>query len=136
MGTKCWKKAGSVTADTWLDAVEGCKAEGAILASVTSAEEQTQVRVSGQSYSHVGQFQLEAMMSSDGAWIGLSDVLQEGTFAWRDGSELTYTNWKTNNPNNANGEQHCVWARGDDGTWDDIVCRRTEEYICQKTARS
>ena len=81
-------------------------------------------------------FQLEAMMTSNGAWIGLSDVLQEGTFAWRDGSELTYTNWKTNNPNNANDEQHCVWARGDDGTWDDIVCRRTEEYICQKTARS
>ena len=76
------------------------------------------------------------MMSSNGAWIGLSDILQEGTFSWRDGSELSYTNWKTNNPNNANAEQHCVWARGDDGTWDDIVCRRTEEYICQKTARS
>ena len=76
------------------------------------------------------------MMSSDGAWIGLSDVLQEGTFAWRDGSELTYTNWKTSNPNNAGGEQHCVWARNDGQGWDDIVCRRTEEYICQKTARS
>ena len=81
-------------------------------------------------------FQLQSMMSSNGAWIGLSDILQEGTFSWRDGSELTYTNWKTSNPNNANDEQHCVWARGDDGTWDDIVCRRTEEYICQKTARS
>ena len=45
-------------------------------------------------------------MSSDGAWIGLSDVLQEGTFAWRDGSELSYTNWKTNNLNNASQEQH------------------------------
>ena len=76
------------------------------------------------------------MMTSSGAWIGLSDILQEGTFSWRDGTELTYTNWKTSNPNNANDEQHCVWARGDDGTWDDIVCRRTEEYICQKTARS
>ena len=47
-------------------------------------------------------FQLQAMMSSNGAWIGLSDVLQEGTFAWRDGSELSYTN----NLNNASLKQH------------------------------
>ena len=51
-------------------------------------------------------FQLQAMMSSNGAWIGLSDVLQEGTFAWRDGSELSYTNWKTNSLNNASQDQH------------------------------
>ena len=43
VGTKCWKKTGDVSADTWLDAVEGCKTEGAILASVSSADEQTQV---------------------------------------------------------------------------------------------
>ena len=45
IGTKCWKKTGSVSADTWLDAVEGCKTEGAVLASVSSADEQTQVPV-------------------------------------------------------------------------------------------
>ena len=45
VGTKCWKKTVSVSADTWLDAVEGCKTEGAVLASVTSAEEQTQVEI-------------------------------------------------------------------------------------------
>ena len=49
VGTKCWKKTGSVSADTWLDAVEGCKAEGAVLASVTSADEQTQVVAGGES---------------------------------------------------------------------------------------
>ena len=37
----------SVSADTWLEAVEGCKTEGAVLASVTSAEEQTQVESGG-----------------------------------------------------------------------------------------
>ena len=36
-----------MSADTWLDAVEGCKTEGAVLASVTSAEEQTQVESGG-----------------------------------------------------------------------------------------
>ena len=45
VGTKCWKKTGDVSADTWLDAVEGCKTEGAVLASVSSADEQTQVPV-------------------------------------------------------------------------------------------
>ena len=129
-----------MSADTWLDAVEGCKTEGAVLASVSSADEQTQMPVKQITVDSLANamdlFQLQSMMTSNGAWIGLSDILQEGTFSWRDGSELSYTNWKTSNPNNANDEQHCVWARGDDGTWDDIVCRRTEEYICQKTARS
>ena len=80
--------------------------------------------------------QFAAMVTDEGAWFGLSDILQEGTFSWRDGTELTYTNWRSSNPNNVDGEQHCVYVRGDDKTWDDITCRRREPYLCQKTARS
>ena len=33
-------------------------------------------------------------------WIGARDRNKDGTFHWVDGSVLTYSNWKTNEPNN------------------------------------
>lgn len=38
-------------------------------------------------------------------WIGLSDRLHEGKFAWSDGvSPVLYTNWADKEPNNADGQ--------------------------------
>lgn len=38
-------------------------------------------------------------------WIGLSDTLHEGKFAWSDGvSPVLYTNWADKEPNNADGQ--------------------------------
>ena len=71
-----------------------------------------------------------------GAWIGGQDFLDEGKFAWlEDGSIVSdlYSNWKTGQPNNIQENQHCVWMRLD-GSWDDVTCKRKENYICQKNA--
>ena len=39
--------------------------------------------------------QMNAMLEDyDGAWIGLSDILADGTFQWLDGSDLGFTNWR------------------------------------------
>ena len=40
-------------------------------------------------------------------WIGLTDIAQEGTFVWSDGSLLVWTNWETQ-PDNYNFSEHCV----------------------------
>ena len=38
-------------------------------------------------------------------WIGLSDTLHEGKFAWSDGvSSVRYTNWADKEPNNYDGK--------------------------------
>ena len=79
--------------------------------------------------------QLEQLLgpASEGAWIGLSDILTAGTFAWRDGARykynmcmvhstqytvqvpgccrLQYTRWRPGQPNPASAEQRCVWVR-------------------------
>lgn len=51
-------------------------------------------------------------------WIGFSDAIAEGTFAWSSGEPVTYTNWKPNEPNNLGGEDY---ARFDFGSgWNDV----------------
>ena len=77
------------------------------------------------------------LTGSSGAWIGLNDILVEGTFEWVDRSTLSYTNWKSGQPNNVTG-QNCVWMRRNDqtepGTWDDVVCGGSRAYLCERPA--
>lgn len=46
-------------------------------------------------------------------WIGLSDLRLSQTFEWVDGSEVLFTNWNDNEPNNfgTSGED-CVEIEG------------------------
>jgi len=56
-------------------------------------------------------------------WIGLSDYCgDEGVFTWKsDGSILTYTNWKENEPNNYLDNEDCVQLNHD-SQWNDLRC--------------
>merc|ERR1719367_433082 len=71
---------------------------------------------------------------STGGWIGFTDFLNEGTFAWVDESVVSYTNWRSGQPNNGNNNQHCTQIRPD-GDWDDVICDKNQQYVCQKNAR-
>jgi len=51
------------------------------------------------------------------AWIGLSDIEEEGVFHWVDGSEPIYTNWSPGEPNDAGGED--CGEMLPDGRWND-----------------
>ncbi|MFZ1422702.1 MAG: HYR domain-containing protein [Saprospiraceae bacterium] len=64
------------------------------------------------------------------AFIGLHDSNIEGVFQWLDGSPLSFTNWYTGQPNNANGEQDYV-ELVPDGTWNDQYNTSTREFICK-----
>merc|ERR1712013_956248 len=118
------KKLVTTSPVNYLTALTSCISMGATLASVETEEEYNAV------YSLTG---------STGAWIGLADFLDEGNFSWIDGAvydpATSYSNWMNNQPNNANINQYCVWIRPD-GRWDDITCKKSEAYVCQKTARS
>jgi len=122
VGSKCYMaQAGPVN---YLTALTSCISIGAKLASLETEAEHNAVY---------------ALTVSTGAWLGLTDFLDEGIFSWVDGavfdSATSYNNWMNNQPNNANTNQHCVWIRPD-GRWDDITCKKTEAYVCQKAARS
>jgi len=59
--------------------------------------------------------------------IGLNDISQEGTFVWRSGSPVSYTNWFTNEPNSGDGDEDCVIVvAATNGQWFDVNCQYEE----------
>ena len=113
--TKCYQLV--TEPSNYLAAITGCIKNGAILASIESQMEQDS---------------LSDLVSTSGAWIGLQDFLNEGTFTWVDKSPVNFTNWRDNQPNNNNNNQHCTWVRPD-GKWDDVLCNKEQAYLCQKS---
>ncbi|XP_066502466.1 lymphocyte antigen 75, partial [Hoplias malabaricus] len=73
-------------------------------------------------------------------WIGLSDTLHEGKFAWSDGhSPVLFTNWADKEPNNNNGEEHCVSMMHNHlltGRWNDEKCTQERGWVCSKKKSS
>merc|ERR1711953_1334386 len=84
----------------YLSAITDCQRRGGSLVTVQSQQEQDA---------------LYALTGSTGAWIGLTDFLDEGQFSWVDGSPLDFTNFRAGQPNNANNNQHCRNHPGYDG---------------------
>ncbi|WAR01297.1 CL17A-like protein [Mya arenaria] len=54
-------------------------------------------------------------------WIGLTDKVVDGEWLWGDGSETTFTDWHTNEPN---GDGECGHLHyGADYAWNDLIRR-------------
>ena len=106
----------------WETARQTCAcSNGAELASVSSAAENTVV------YTVAG--------STENTWLGGHDRETEGTFAWSDGTawEDSAAQWHTNQPNNAGTSgQDCVSIRLANGAWDDQVCTKQQQFVCEK----
>ena len=68
---------------------------------------------------------------SDTRWIGLSDKATEGTFAWSSGEPVTYTKWRSGEPNNASNAEDCAEYRYSDGNWNDNNCSNSRLFVCE-----
>jgi hypothetical protein len=91
------------------DADAACIAFGSRLAILNTAERDATAK---------------ALIGETDVLIGLSDQAVEGTFVWVDGTPLTFSNFATGEPNNANGsfEEDCAMYSGLRGGWDDRPC--------------
>ncbi|GEM_PF-2749594 len=94
-------------------ACDGSRRDG--LASILSAAEQD---VLASILQRIG------LYDTQGHWIGLQDQDEEGTFVWEDGSPLDFTHWRDIDPDNRDGEEHCVhlYAGDNAGLWNDNLC--------------
>lgn len=66
--------------------------------------------------------------------MGLSDLNQESSFEWSDGSPFAYINWADTEPNGGNGE-NCGEFLVDDwtrGHWNDFICSEPLSFVCEK----
>ncbi|XP_055969221.1 CD209 antigen-like protein 2 [Sorex fumeus] len=62
-------------------------------------------------------------------WIGLSDLQNEGSWQWVDGTPLELSFWKPGEPNN-DGDEDCVELYNDG--WNDDKCSKEKVWICEK----
>ncbi|XP_020568812.1 C-type lectin domain family 17, member A-like isoform X2 [Oryzias latipes] len=113
----------SVESKSWDEARESCRAREADLVVINTNDEKTFIFAS----------------SHKPVWIGLTDKVQEGTWKWVDGSPLTLQFWGDDQPDNgggiqAYGEEDCVQIRYTPGSWNDIACKNSQKWICEKEA--
>ncbi|XP_040587523.1 CD209 antigen-like protein C [Mesocricetus auratus] len=103
---------------TWKDSVTACKEVGAQLVVIKSDEEQS--------------FLQQTSKKKGNTWMGLSDLKQEGTWLWVDGSPLKWGKyWSPREPNNL-GNEDCTGFS--DNGWNDNLCSLEQFWICKKPA--
>ncbi|TRY77121.1 hypothetical protein TCAL_05677 [Tigriopus californicus] len=64
-------------------------------------------------------------------WLGATDIGNEGLFTWSDGTPMVFTRWNRKEPNNHNGNEHCVEVRTSSRVWNDSSCEKKRRVICQ-----
>jgi hypothetical protein len=119
----CFGCSGSVgpmicgAAVPWATARDACADFGMILAMPKTARYNDQLAALAAPYGSV--------------WIGLTDEAVEGTFAWIDGTPLTFERWWVGEPNDSGGEDCAGNNFGDFGYWNDYTCATSLPFVCQ-----
>ncbi|KAL6491163.1 hypothetical protein MHYP_G00015080 [Metynnis hypsauchen] len=106
---------------TWTDAQKHCKGNFNDLATTESQEEMNAVKaVLNRTTGHF--------------WIGLKqkDIQISRSWIWSDGSNFSYTYWKSGEPNN-NGSDNCVELQSEsEHRWNDAKCCWPIPFVCYK----
>lgn len=115
------------TPRTWSNASAACTQFGAQLLVIDDADTDLVART---------------LAGTTDVFMGLTDVVTENTFVWADGTPLVYSNWRTGEPNDGNGNfaEDCGIINGvRGGQWDDRPCATDPQvgvlgeyaYLCQ-----
>ncbi|XP_006786155.1 C-type lectin domain family 4 member M-like isoform X1 [Neolamprologus brichardi] len=71
-------------------------------------------------------------------WIGLSDVQEDGTWKWWDGTFLTEGYWNDGEPNDVSNEDcAALYPKANFfKSWNDVRCDTQMKWICEKAPKS
>ena len=107
-------------AKNYADAHEACLSRGADLVSIHSME--AQQAIAEAAYADY----------SGHLWIGINDRIEEGTFAWTDGSPVDFEHWAGNEPNDWGSGEDCGHLYdGGEHRWNDLPCGHEAGYLCR-----
>ncbi|XP_065672067.1 lithostathine-1-beta-like [Hydra vulgaris] len=104
---------------TYQDSLFSCQSYEGTLLSVEDQVENT----------FISNYIISNNLKSTSIWIGLHDNEDLRKFEWSDGTPLSYTNWKIKEPNNLDGNEHCVEISY--GGFNDIDCGRSFSFFCE-----
>ncbi|KAM9385339.1 tetranectin-like [Pholidichthys leucotaenia] len=107
-------------------ASEDCNALGGVLGTPTSRDENDELR----------DYIRQSIGSDKQVWLGINDMMTEGTWMDQTGSSIGFKNWDTSNlrsPQPDGGmSQNCVIMSGSSqGKWFDENCREKKPSVCQ-----
>jgi hypothetical protein len=103
------------TPSTWASAKSSAESLGGYLVTITSQAENSWLQT------NVG--------TSSTPWLGGTDEVTEGTWAWVTSESFTYTNWGPGEPNNVGNEDYLQFRS--DGMWNDVPGASTYTYIVE-----
>ncbi|XP_054462561.1 tetranectin-like isoform X2 [Anoplopoma fimbria] len=107
-------------------ASEDCNAMGGVLGTPTSSDENDQLR----------DYVRQRIGLDEQVWLGINDMVTEGTWVDQTGSSITFKNWDTSNyrsPQPDGGQAHdcAVLSGASSGKWFDENCREEKTSVCQ-----
>ena len=114
----CFYHAGD---STWHDGVILCQMSDAVLPLPLNSQEDTDF------YNYLNKINL---LSS---WLDGTDEDQEGDWVDGAGNNITFFNWRGDQPDNKDGREHYLHYRpGWGGLWNDHDGGNVEHIVCQK----
>ncbi|XP_051993545.1 CD209 antigen-like protein C [Xyrauchen texanus] len=103
---------------SWYESRQFCRDRGGDLVIINTEEKQRYV----------------SSLVNGRAWIGLSDIENEGNMKWVDNSPLKKGFWNTNEPNDDEGKEDCVEVLSSNPfqkNWNDLPCSEKRKWICE-----
>lgn len=97
----------------WFEARDDCETRGGHLVTVGSRAEN------------------DIASSVGGGWIGLSDLDEEGSFAWITGEPYTWDGFAPGEPNDWGAGEDCVELVADWSAWNDLDCAARIGHLCE-----
>ncbi|XP_062614265.1 C-type lectin lectoxin-Phi1-like [Saccostrea cucullata] len=109
---------------TWTQSQAWCSGIGGKLAEIETEKENDFI---------VNNSLSEATTVGDGVWVGGTNKETEGLWKWAStNTNITFFNWKENEPNNYLEQENCLELAGMEGwLWNDNYCEHSLRFLCE-----
>jgi hypothetical protein len=105
--------------DSWHRARDTCASRGGYLVTIESVPENGFVRE----------------LAAVGSWLGATDEIQEGTWAWVTGEPWDFADWDRDEPSNTPSDrsagEHYLSVSSHGATWNDQPLENANTFVCE-----